>query len=241
MYSRVANLAALLSALTISTAAFAQLANTDEPFPGQQWAVACKSLPVHSNASAFSSVIGKLNFGSVVVINDLTQKYTLPDSQQQTSSGDATSEPTTKFAWATITAGGLSGFVPMSCLVNGNLAKGPYENPADLFKKPVSMAGVSDRGFSRKEKGDQVAMRGMSGASAVKECDEATISSRGFSRKEKGDQVAMRGMSKTAEVICVKEDFTSLSKAIDQLPYVENPHQDDLDFRRLGALGEFKK
>lgn len=234
-------LAWILAGLSTAVSS-AELAKTDEPFPGQRWAVACKLLPVHSSPSAYSAVKGQLEFGSVVVLGNLTEKFTLPDSQQQNASGGASvSEPAAKFAWAEVSAGSLSGFVPMSCLVNGNLANGRYENPSDLFKKPVSMSGVSDRGFSRKEKGDQVAMRGMSGAGAVKECDETTISSRGFSRKEKGDQVAMRGMSKTAEVICVKEDFANLAKTIEQLPYVENPHQADLEFRRLGALGEFKK
>ena len=223
-------------------AAFAQLAKTDEPFPGQQWAVACKVLPIHSEASAFSNVKGQLTFGNTVVIKNLTKKFVLPDSQQGPASGGGTmSEPQAKFSWAEVSTANLSGFVPMSCLVNGALAQGPYENPADLFQKPVSVGNISDRGFSKKEKGDQVAMRGMSGKSEVQECDEATISSRGFSKKEKGDQVAMRGMSKSAEVICVREDFVNLANTIRELPEVNNPHQADLEFRRVGNLGEFKK
>lgn len=226
----------------IAPASFAQLAKTDEPFPGQQWAVACKTLPVHTDATAFSKVKGQLSFGTTVVIKNLTGKFVLPDSQQSSASGgETTSEPQAKFAWAEVSSANFSGFVPMSCLVNGNLAQGPHENPADLFQKPISVGNVADRGFSKKEKGDQVAMRGMSGKSEVTECDDATISSRGFSKKEKGDQVAMRGMSKSTEVICVREDFVNLAKTINALPEVNNPHEADLEFRRVGNLGEFKK
>lgn len=232
----------ILMVVVSSQAAFAQLAKTDDPFAGQKWAVACKTLPVHSEATAFSNVKGQLVFGTTVVIKNLTKKFTLPESQQTSPSGsEAASEPQSKFAWAEVSTADLGGFVPMSCLVNGNLVQGPHESPADLFQKPVSIGSVSDRGFSKKEKGDQVAMRGMSGSNKVGKCDEETISSRGFSKKEKGDQVAMRGMSKSAEVICVREDFTKLAKTIQELPEVNNPHETDLEFRRVGNLGEFKK
>jgi hypothetical protein len=222
--------------------AYGALSETDDPFPGQEWAVACKSLPIHSGASGFSDVSGKLEFGAVVLVNNLSQKYALPDSQQTSTDNESgTSAPASRSAWAEVSSGAHSGFVPVRCLVNKRLSTGPYENPADLFKKPVSMTVVSDRGFSKKEKGDQVAMRGMSKGGAVQECDDAVVSSRGFSKKEKGDQVAMRGMSKSAEVICIKEDFAGLAQAIEQSPFVDNPQQFDLEFRKVGALGEFKK
>jgi len=244
---------------------FAEPSATDKPSVGQTWIVACRQLPMHAEPTGFSRPVAKLDFKDEVEIEELTGKYELPDSQQDkhaNSDSDGfgfASGSSEHFAWARVRAGAASGYVPLSCLVNGMLINGPYEDPAKFKVRQAKLelpgggsgpeSAVSSRGFSKKEKGDKVAMRGMS-AGGVQECTaeqvqanasapESAVSSRGFSKKEKGDKVAMRGMSSGGDV-CVKEDYPGLEKHLATLPFVADPYNADLAFRREGGLGEFK-
>lgn len=245
---KLRNLAGLLLLSTAHTA-IAGLANTDDPFVGQTWAVACREIPLHKTATGHSTSSSILKYRDEVKIVELIDKYELPESQQNGDDLDpitGLSNRATKYSWAKVELGGRSGFVPISCLVNGSVINGPYEDP-EKFSEMHSKAGntkVSSRGFSRKERGDRVAMRGMSSGGEVKECTESddsnTVSSRGFSRKERGDRVAMRGMSTKGNSICIKEDFDGLSESIKKTVFVSNPYKEDLEFRKAGKLGEFK-
>lgn len=249
-----------------SVSAQAAPATTDQPYVGQTWIVACQRLTLHSAPTGYSKPVTQLNYLDHVKIERLDKKYDLPDSQQDKSATNSDSDNLMAgggkeyFAWAEVeTPGGKSGYVPLSCLVNGTLINGPYENPEEYAKQSISMsagsatpdAAVSSRGFSKKEKGDKVAMRGMSAGGGVRECTaeqiqanadapDAAVSSRGFSKKEKGDKVAMRGMSAAGSSVCIKEDYTGLKTAIQAIPFVVDPYSADLAFRREGGLGEFK-
>lgn len=255
--------------LLVSASAWTAPAMTDQPYVGQTWIVACQKLPLHSAPSGFSKPVALLNYRDHVKITQLTKKYDLPDSQQDKNATNSDSDSLMGgggkeyFAWAEVEApGGNSGFVPLSCLVNGALINGKYENPDDLFKQTVSLtpgasaqaapeAAVSSRGFAKKEKGDKVAMRGMSTGSTLQECSaeqiqanaatpDGAVSSRGFAKKEKGDKVAMRGMSVASATVCIKEDYAGLKATIAASTSVPDPYNADMAFRREGGLGEFK-
>lgn len=259
-------LAALLLA---SAGAWAAPATTDMPYVGQTWIVACQKLPLHSAPTGFSKPVAQLNYRDHVKIERLDKKYDLPDSQQDKNATNSDSDNIMAgggkeyFAWAEVEApGGKNGFVPMSCLVNGMLINGPHENPDNLTKQRFSLtaepgaqgaseAAVSSRGFSKKEKGDKVAMRGMSSGGGVQQCTaeqiqanasapDGAVSSRGFSRKEKGDKVAMRGMSAASANVCIKEDYAGLEAVVAASVFVTDPYNADMAFRREGGLGEFK-
>ena len=235
--------------VSITQTVLAQLATTDDPFVGQSWVVACREIPLHQQATGFSSSSSMLKYRDEVKIIELIDKYELPESQQNGDEEDpitGMSNRATRYSWAKVKTGGRAGFVPISCLVNGSVINGPYEDP-EKFAEMHSKAGstnVSSRGFSRKERGDRVAMRGMSSGGEVKECSDSDssnmVSSRGFSRKERGDRVAMRGMSTKGNSICIKEDYEGLSEAIKKTVFVSNPYKDDIEFRQVGRLGEFK-
>jgi hypothetical protein len=235
----------------------AGVAMTDQPFVGQTWLVACRNLPLHQAASGFSPTRGGLAYRDQVRITQLVGKYDLPESQQdKNASSDSDSlmggGGKEYFAWAEVEAGGRSGFVPLSCLVNGALIDGPHEDPIKFSEKrvaPISAAGepesaTSSRGFSRKTTGDKVAMRGMTGG--MQDCTDANaqvegaVSARGFSKKTTGDKVAMRGMSAAAANVCIKEDHAGLLRQIETAPFVADPYSADKAFRQQGALGEFK-
>jgi len=256
-------MAVAVAAMPLS--ASAQLAATDQPYPGQTWMVACQKLPVHVSDSGYSKTVGELNYKDHVKIARLTGEFQLPESQKPASVNDSTEASAfdvagagevKNFAWAQISGpAGQKGFVPMNCLINANLVNGPHEDPGEYATQKVVLSGkvnatVSSRGFSKKEKGDRVAMRGMSPSDPVQECTpemiednaKATVSSRGFSKKEKGDQVAMRGMTKNAsDGICVREDYEGLRAYIEKVPFVSDPYKADLAFRKEGGLGEFQK
>lgn len=258
-------LLASAGACLAATAVQAGPATTDRPYVGQTWIVACQKLPLHSRPSGYSSTRGALDYRTHVEILSLQGKYELPESQQDKNINNSESDSLMGggdkeyFAWAEVAAQNGSGFVPLSCLVNGSLIDGPYENPADLVKQRFSLASesgapeaaVSSRGFSKKEKGDKVAMRGMSAAGALQECSaeqiqanasapDGAVSSRGFSKKERGDKVAMRGMSVASATVCIKEDYTGLEAAMAASVTVNDPYNVDMAFRREGGLGEFK-
>jgi hypothetical protein len=198
----------------------AGVAMTDQPFVGQTWLVACRNLPLHQAASGFSPTRGGLAYRDQVRITQLVGKYDLPESQQdKNASSDSDSlmggGGKEYFAWAEVEAGGRSGFVPLSCLVNGALIDGPHEDPIKFSEKrvaPISAAGEP----------------------------ESATSSRGFSRKTTGDKVAMRGMSAAAANVCIKEDHAGLLRQIETAPFVADPYSADKAFRQQGALGEFK-
>lgn len=251
------------SVLLAATGAWAAPAVTDQPFVGQTWIVGCQKLPLHSAPNGFSRPVAQLNYRDHVRIEQLTQKYDLPDSQQGHSATQNDSDSLMGgggkeyFAWAGVVApGGHSGFVPLNCLVNGALINGPYENPEAYTQQTVSLSGssapeaaVSSRGFSKKEKGDKVAMRGMSAGNGVQECSaeqiqanaaapDSAVSARGFSSKEKADKVA--GISAAGNGVCIKENYEGLKGVIQAIPFVADPYTADLAFRREGGLGEFK-
>jgi len=249
-----------LFSLSMTSTAYAGLAMNDLPGRNQTWMVACQKLPMHASATGYSKTVGFLNYKDHVKIKKLSVKYELPPSQQKQApeNDDPTAinfEPSL-YAWAQVNGpSGKKGFVPVSCLVNGRLANGKYEDPSDIAKQTVSLSAetikqtVSSRGFSRKEKGDRVAMRGMSPTDPIADCSaemiesnaKATVSSRGFSRKEKGDRVAMRGMSSSgSDGICIKEDYQGLEDYIKKVPFVTDSYNEDLAFRQEGGLGEFK-
>lgn len=254
-----------LALVTLTGNALAQVAMTDRPFVGQTWVVACKNLPLHTAPTGYSKTVAVLNYHDHVKIERLDKKYDLPDSQQDKNSSSDSDNIMAGggkeyFAWAEVqSSNGKSGYVPVSCLVNGSLLNGPHENPDEYAKQALSItagtgapeAAASSRGFSKKEKGDKVAMRGMNKGSAIQECTPEQIkanasapdgaaSSRGFSKKEKGDKVAMRGMSTINVNVCVKEDYPGLKAAIESTPLVVDPYNADMAFRREGGLGEFK-
>lgn len=217
------HLAAGALLLSLAPVTQAEIAMTDQPYVGQTWIVACRHLPMHQSASAFSRSTGMLNYRDEVRIEALIGKFDLPDSQQDKfhASGEDSlmgggAHNKEHFAWARVSnSKGQQGHVAMTCLVNGTLINGPYEtplsDPAQIAKEAVPSGpegAVSSRGFSRSVKADMVAMRGMVAQSgkpangsdctaAVQQTPqpEAAVSARGFSRKEKGDKVAMRGMT----------------------------------------------
>jgi len=247
----------------IAAPSFGALAKNDRPGRNQNWMVACQKLPVHSSDNGFSKTVAILPYKSVVTIKDLRGKYDLPDSQNPDADkspaeqNDFLSNSVAKdhYAWAQITGpSGENGYVPISCLVNDTLSKGPYEDPSQIMDQRVTLAGnfkptVSSRGFSKKERGDRVAMRGMTPSDPVQECSDemlnseskTTVSSRGFSKREKGDRVAMRGLgSSSSDGICIKEDYQGLKNYIAGVPLVTDSYKHDYDFRKEGGLGEFK-
>lgn len=254
-----------LALVALTGNALAGVAMTDQPFVGQTWVVACKKLPLHAAPTGYSKTVAVLNYHDHVKIEKLDKKYDLPDSQQDRNANSDSDNIMAGggkeyFAWAEVAApGGKSGYVPLNCLVNGSLMNGPHENPDEYAKQTLSLtsgtgapeAAVSSRGFSKKEKGDKVAMRGMSSGGGVQECTaeqlqananapDGAVSARGFSKKEKGDKVAMRGMSAPGGNVCIKEDYAGLKTAIQSIPFVVDPYNADMAFRREGGLGEFK-
>jgi len=215
---RLASLA-LFGMLSTAPVQAQNLAVSDLPMVGQTWLVACRNLPLHTEASGFSPTRGQLSYKEAVRIGSLVQKYDLPESQQDKHANNDSDSIMTGggkeyFAWAQVQAGKARGFVPVSCLVNGTVANGPYEDPAKFAERRVNLELPAA-------------------------APEAAVSSRGFSKKEKGDKVAMRGMSAGGD-LCVKEDYAGLLAYMSQIPMVDDPYKADMEFRREGGLGEFK-
>jgi len=242
---------ALTTGVFLTSSAYGQLANTDQPFPGQLWMVACQNLPVHAADTGYSRTVGSLQYKDHVKIAALSKQYELPDSQTDNENqamfdtgGDSAFDVASEvkyFAWARITGpNGQKGFVPMSCLINGNLVNGPHEDPSVLGRQVVRLSETYK---------ETVSSRGMKAGNTVPECTNEmienraseTVSSRGFSKKEKGDRVAMRGIGKmTADGVCVREDYAGLRAHINETPLVVDSYNEDLAFRKQGRLGEFK-
>ncbi len=144
--------------------------------PGNTMYVACKNLYVHSLPTAFSNIVGTLNFGSNVMVKGLEKTFELPDSDFSSKKKlierekkDAKDNERlvnkidpfeyTRAAWIKIDN---NKYVSNSCLVSKSNLKDQDEKIAQN-KVDKLASSKAKRNFSEEEEGDMTAMRGAAG------------------------------------------------------------------------------
>lgn len=209
--------------------------------------VACKRTPVHPAPDALTKPVGMANYGQRGIVLALDGLYVLPETQQpikKNTTDDREQEklklfgPAKQPTWALIEIGPQQkGYIAISCLAEERI----FNREKIGTPNPQSAGAISaNRGFSEKENGDLVAMRGATGAARAS-CSQAAVanSGRGFSEKESGDQVANRGSTGTAKL----SDCANF-KAIDEQLAADvqyDPYDAYESFRKEGNIGEFNK
>lgn len=154
---------------------------------GQTAFIACKTVNVHTNPSALSSVKAILRFGDKVTVRKLANIFELPDSDYQSlvklkeanararKQGKTPSAiqktDHTRAAWIEI---GTQRFLPASCLVGKKLFDEQTLKKAEE-KVVAVITKKAKRNFSEEEDGDLRAMRGAAGKAVGGKADFATI------------------------------------------------------------------
>ncbi len=128
---------------------------------GDEAFVACKLLPVHQEASAYSPKVAQLNFG---------QKANILGALNVTSGGKE------EAAWYKVDVNGQQGFVPARCLVSASMLQRQDPNMA-LAKAQNKPNEVAGKGFSETEDYDLTAMRGVAGSAKSGSANYAAIDS----------------------------------------------------------------
>ena len=154
---------------------------------GQTAFIACKTVNVHTNPSALSSVKAILRFGDKVTVRKLANIFELPDSDYHSrvklNEANARARkqgkaPTaiqktdhSRAAWIEI---GTQKYLPASCLVGKKLFD---EQTLEIAEEKVVaiITKKAKRNFSEEEDGDLRAMRGAAGKAAGGKADFATI------------------------------------------------------------------
>ena len=154
---------------------------------GQQAHIACKTAPIYSAPTAFSSMNGSETFGNIVTVTKLVDVFTLPDSDYQSRKKleqanararkqgqmpkPITEADFTRPTWAKID---LKKYVPASCLVGTILFQ---EQVMEVAEKKVAavITTKARRNFSEDEDGDLRAMRGAAGKAVGGKANFAAI------------------------------------------------------------------
>lgn len=126
---------------------------------GDEAFVACKLLPVHQEASAYSPKVAQLNFGQPAHITGVV---------------NAVAGGKEEAAWYKVDVNGKQGFVPARCLVSSGMLQRQDPNMA-LSKAQTKPNEVAGKGFSQTEEGDLTAMKGATGSAKSGNANYAAI------------------------------------------------------------------
>jgi len=164
--NRVARIAMALMAIGLlaacAGAGTAQRTALSAAETGQTIYVACRNLPVHASASAFSPVRTTLPFQTAVQVSSVTKLYKPHDADDRIP------------AWAQIRAANTTGFVGARCLVAEDMLE--RQRTAAARAEEQSDVAAAGKGFSENEEDeDLIAARGAAGGAELGKANYARI------------------------------------------------------------------